>query len=181
MHDNRQTPCNGPLCRNEAIAIGLRQYGRGEISVKIFERPFQNLRCEPYFTICAAVIIAVILYPLIGTAGAEPEKDEMTIVTRVMAGGGFTKSSYDFSGMKNSNSHQSVQILAYVSDTKAAGIEFGKHSVFTSDQANYEYQTIGIVLEAMLFGFWVNQIGTIGYFGEGDNKSNPVGLRSSAQ
>ncbi|MFH1860085.1 MAG: hypothetical protein ABH870_03600 [bacterium] len=98
---------------------------------------------------------------------------------RVIDGIGITKTGYDFEGMNLFNYHYGFQLLTYVSKKNAYGIEIGHHRVFKSDLSTYEYLSVGLVLEAMLYKIWLNQMGMVGYIGTGDNKNKPFGFRTS--
>ncbi len=97
---------------------------------------------------------------------------------RLMAGAGITQTDYDFPLMDKTGYHYGMQFLSSVSNSNAYGIEIDRHRFFNTSQGAREYISTGIVLEEKN-KIWLRQIGTVGYIGSGDNKSNPFGLRVS--
>lgn len=98
---------------------------------------------------------------------------------RLMGGIGRTETGYDFPQIDRTSFGYGAQLLTSVSNDRAYGIEMDRHSFFKSGLKNGEYISVGIVLEAMLYGIWLNQMGTVGYVGVGDNQNNPFGFRAS--
>lgn len=98
---------------------------------------------------------------------------------RAMGGVGKTSTSFDYSGKDLLNYHYGGQFVTHVAEKYAYGLEVMQYHAFSSDDGNYDYLSLCIVLEAKLFKIWLNQMGVAGYIGNGDNDLKPFGVRLS--
>lgn len=124
----------------------------------------------------ALLLIALLIWPLF-EARAENFK------ARLLGGGGYTNTNYDFPGRGSFNYHYGIQLLNTIPNDpsqRAWGIEISDLHAFGSDAGDFKYLMIGVMVERKFFGFLLGQLSTAAYIGRNDiNKRNPAGFRTA--
>lgn len=118
-----------------------------------------------------AIIKFVFLFFYFATAS--PLYAEESVVFRPHTGFGYSKSS--FSKYDGGISHAGGRLLLSASDIRKYGLEVTHFNLANGGN----FTSIGIVLEQRLWDWFNMSIGTIGYFGYGENAENPVGVMAN--
>ncbi len=71
--------------------------------------------------------------------------------------------------------HVGARILLSASSIRRYGFEISRFNVKNGES----FSSIGIILEQKMWNWFNNSIGSVGYFGFGDNSDNIVGLMSN--
>ena len=136
---------------------------------------FRHLKPEGFLLLLA---ILLCLGPIPLAHAENPQSRGISL--RLLGGVGGTQT--DFPGMSRWNNHAAIQLVTTLpADPKhrGYGIEIGRH-LFHVNTRDFEYLSMGILLDQQFLPGILGQIGTVGYFRQDDNANrNPFGLRSS--
>jgi len=123
------------------------------------------------------VCVGVAALSMVSLPTLAAESDEFFI--RPHAGVGYTSASGD--GASGTSFHAGARFLLGAGGNKLYGLEvtYIDAYAFDDDKPDTEYLAVGIVLEKKVARVFNMSIGTIGYFGLGDNTNNPFGLMTN--
>ena len=74
------------------------------------------------------------------------------------------------------HTYAGLRLLLSANAWQRYGVEVTRIDIDADDGSDTRYVAAGIVLEQKPWRGFIMSIGTMGYFGDGDNSSNPVGL-----